>query len=487
MAARPGDSLARRLLDKLGDRPTVAVIGNVGERAATWRGELAAGGAMLIEPPGSVELERSSETEPWCDAVLAGLASQLLEPDRHADAVSLLQLARRLLHEQGLVVTLSEPVPPERGSTATDSVLIEGLLAETGLRPVPARQAARDEIWARPDPLHARRFAPGDEHHILELFATSFHAQRGLEHWSWKYARSPFGCHRISLIVDDEGTLVAQYCAYPVPFSRSGDGPDALAHQVGDTMTARSVRHIGRGPTSVLARAAKHFYARHCHRRVAFNYGFNTGNIQKFSMRFVGAHKIEDVAYRRRGLTAACPPQSTVLLELARRADRRFDQLWQNCRRHYGELIVRDARYLQWRYFDRPDLEYVVVAAHEHGSLVAWSVFGRRGSQLVWGDALFDREALGERLAATSEALLQRALGALQPTTGDDDSEALAEIVCWFPERPVWWHANLERLGFEMATEPQQLGLVVVPFEDTRAPERLRERLYYTYGDSDLF
>ncbi|HXH42145.1 MAG TPA: GNAT family N-acetyltransferase, partial [Thermoanaerobaculia bacterium] len=118
-----------------------------------------------------------------------------------------------------------------------------------------------------------RPFRAGDEEQILGLFARAFpHARRGIEHFRWEYQRSPFGNERISLTFDEAGRLVAQYGGYPVPLV--DDGQDLVAHQIGDIMTDRSVRQVGRGPTSILARTANHFYGAFCRGRVAFNYGF---------------------------------------------------------------------------------------------------------------------------------------------------------------------------------------------------------------------
>src|SRR5215212_6322903 len=129
-------------------------------------------------------------------------------------------------------------------------------------------------------------FRPGDESAILDLFARAFpHAGRTIESWRWKYEQNPFGCERISVAVDRDGIVVGQYAGYPVPF-RHGDR-NLTANQIGDTMTDVSVRHVGRGPTSILGRTAAHFYENFCEEEVAFNYGFNVANIQKFSVRFL--------------------------------------------------------------------------------------------------------------------------------------------------------------------------------------------------------
>jgi hypothetical protein len=57
----------------------------------------------------------------------------------------------------------------------------------------------------------------------------------------------------------------------------------------------------------------------------------------------------------------------------------------------------------------------------------------------------------------------------------------------WFPQRPSWFDAILSNLRFESRPDPQDLSLMCVPFELPEATACIRERLYYTYGDSDLF
>ena len=137
-----------------------------------------------------------------------------------------------------------------------------------------------------------RSFRGGDEQQILDLFTRAFpHAARGIEHFRWEYQRSPFGNERISLTFDEAGRLVAQYAGYPVPLF--DDGHELVAHQIGDIMTDRSVRQVGRGTTSILARTAQHFYDAFCRGKVAFNYGFTTDAHRQLSVRFLGSDAVE--------------------------------------------------------------------------------------------------------------------------------------------------------------------------------------------------
>ena len=57
----------------------------------------------------------------------------------------------------------------------------------------------------------------------------------------------------------------------------------------------------------------------------------------------------------------------------------------------------------------------------------------------------------------------------------------------WFPPRPGWLDTALNEAGLETQPEPQDLSVMCVPFGVPDAVERIRERLYYTMGDSDLF
>src|SRR5207237_2146083 len=140
---------------------------------------------------------------------------------------------------------------------------------------------------------------------------------------------------------------------YPVVFDDHGRA--VTAQQIGDTMTDPSVRHVGRGPSSILGRTALHFYERFCEGEVAFNYGFNVANIQKFSLRFLRSDRVEPVTYRVReqrvrGITRAERLARGYRLELVRDATPELDELFARVQRDYRFLARRDAAYVRWRY-----------------------------------------------------------------------------------------------------------------------------------------
>lgn len=331
-------------------------------------------------------------------------------------------------------------------------------------------------IALRREDFPVRALKAGEESHILELFAPSFHVQRSLEHWRWKYDANPWGQRNITVALSHEGELVAHYAGYPLPMVLTSYGrqSDLLGLQIGDTMTDPRYRQVGRGPTSLLGRCVRHYYTAFCEDKVAFNFGWNTGNIQKFSMLFVGAHRIEPVGYWQR--PADKKPQTFgYRTRRVVRLTAAFDRFFERVSPHYGLLVRRDSTYLQWRYLDCPDdPPFVILTAWSFFRLVGFAVFRRRGDHLVWADALFDPRHL--RAAAD---LLAQALA--QP-----EFQGVSVIEAWFPPRPSWFWHHLSELGFSARPEPNDLALMLVPHLEKRAPTLLREKYYYTLGDSDL-
>ena len=325
--------------------------------------------------------------------------------------------------------------------------------------------------------LTVRGYRDGDERQILDLFARSFHQPRTLEHWRWKFQQNPFGRERISeAFLGAE--LVGHYAAYVVPFWI--DGCRADTHQVGDTMTDPAVRHRGRGPSSVLGRTARHFYDTFCSGRVEFNYGFNVANIQKFSLRFLGSDLVEPVAYRMRDVRSD-PFRALGRIErrlsgwrfdLVSAVGEEWDVLFRHVAPRYGFLAVRDASYVRWRYLQCPDVSYAVISMRKWGRLVGWLVFRIRDRRFTIGDLLLDPAVEGG---------LEAALRHLVPMYDVDTVEG------WFSGRPAWLGPLLSDLRLQRVPEPQSLGVMCVPFAMPDAPQRMREALYYTMGDSDLF
>jgi hypothetical protein len=439
----------------------------VGADTELLAGELAAGGHTVFTArnlPATPPIPELS-----LDAVVLGA------PDRGARP-GLIQAARCLLREKGRLL-IAGPAPD---LTMKELVVA---LSEAGF--VVLKEGPPPAVYlARKDSFFVREYKEGDEEKILPMFHRSFHVERSLERWRWEYRENPYGALKISEAFTEDGRLAAHYAGYPVRFYRDIDGTPRTspALQVGDTMTEPAFRHVGRGPTSLLGRTVRHYYARFCEGQVAFNYGFNTGNIQRFSMSFVGARRLEDLPFHVLDLERWRPaPLHPLLTRLAGyrverivRFDARFDDLFRRVSPAYRLLVERDARYLEWRYARCPDAGYFLYAVFRRRRLTGWSIFRVKGERLLWGDALFD-----PRHPAAVRQLLAGVLAA-------PEHAHVKTVEAWITSRPAWWRERAVELGFESRPEPDDLGFVFVPFGHD-PEEDFRAHLYYTMGDSDLF
>lgn len=338
---------------------------------------------------------------------------------------------------------------------------------------------------ARKDNFSIAPYSAGHESNILTTFNEVFGVSRTLEHWYWKFRDNPYGSYKISEVYSRDGNLVAQYAGYPVPFLSEVDGLSTafISFQIGDTMTRPEVRNIGRGKTSLLSRTARHFYAEYCEGITPFTYGFNTGTIKKFGERFLGYQYIDPIPYRiknvkispLRGRSLFKKIFSGYTVKMVESFNDAFDYLFWKSASSYKLLVKRESPYLNWRYRDCPDKDYVKFCVSRRGKLVGWSIFLKKNSRLIWGDALFDREH-----PDAVEFLLNHVLNT-RPCKNVETIEG------WFSKKPVWWNEILDQLGFELSNEPNNLFPCFFILGDNGWIEKLQNYFYYTMGDSDLF
>lgn len=64
-----------------------------------------------------------------------------------------------------------------------------------------------------------------------------------------------------------------------------------------------------------------------------------------------------------------------IIVERVRSFDEQIDRFWQEVSRDYDVIVVRDRKYLTWRFIDCPDKEYNVYIARRNGQISGYVVF----------------------------------------------------------------------------------------------------------------
>jgi SAM-dependent methyltransferase len=352
-------------------------------------------------------------------------------------------------------------------------------------------QCGYEVFVAKKDPFLIRGYQEGDEHKILPMFNEVFRTNRSMAHWYWKFRDNPYGSHRISVGVSDDDGIVSQYAGYPVPFCSTIEGGTSpkcfMTLQAGDTFTSPKVRRIGLGKTGLLARTTFYYYAKFLEGFVPFAYGFNTAKIKKLGERYLGYSFGDPVLFWVKNLSQG-PIKgpgsfsrifSGFAVEKIQSVDEEWDDLFHRVCPAYAFLVKRDAAYVKWRYLDCPDKDYNVFTIRKRGTLVGWSVFILKDNRLLWGDALFDNRH-------------PRAVSYLIWYVLKEYFSRVEAIEAWFSRKPDWWVNHIKTLGFLSTREPNGLTLCYRIFRNDELAtgsigEKLRDRFYYTWGDSDLF
>jgi len=321
-----------------------------------------------------------------------------------------------------------------------------------------------------------RAYQTGDEARINVGFNRVFNRRRSLDEWFWKFdprqRRS-----EIAVAVDQAGEIVAQYAATAVELHvdgglyRAGQPVDVFCLPVSEARQQR-----------LFVKTVLFFFSRFATPScMPILYGFPGDRALRLGRSKLGYEHYRPVrAWQRplRGTGWAWPTRSRG------RAEARFrlchepepdavDELWRRCATRYPVAIVRDAAWLERRFFSHPETRYRYFGLREEGMLRAWAIVRLEGANARWVDLLWDGEdpevltALQEHLARFARR--RRARRFEFWVGGDASTEAL-----------------LEALGWTSGEGPPLPHLAVRSFAPEVDGAWLLEHFYYTLADTDL-
>ena len=367
-------------------------------------------------------------------------------------------------------------------------------------RGTPGKKSGAACAWVLAD------YVPGDEERIIRAFEQTFSRPMGRTesraHWRWEYLDNPEKPLAIKLAWDRD-TLVGHYAVSPVRMSLDGTPLPACLSL--DTLTHRDYRLQG-----VFSRTARALYDDVTARGLAFVYGFPNRESNPGMTRVLGwttrpapvwlrPHDVSEVVGTLLGSRrlarlagsagAACSRGALALSRRGRgvevREEHAFgewaDDLWQRICGQHRLWLVRDRKYLSWRYA-RPESTYRV--------LTAWSG-SRPCGFIVWTDeernGLYFRFimelSLDPAVEGCGDALLGEAVRAesVRPIAA---LSALAAPACTY--RPLLRRYLFARLP--EALFPQQFYFGGLSFGRAVCQEMLADPsvLHITWGDTDL-
>jgi GNAT superfamily N-acetyltransferase len=244
-----------------------------------------------------------------------------------------------------------------------------------------------------------REWCPGpDDAPLLALGNRAFDLERTPEFFAWKYRANPAGPARIG-VAELDGRPVCMAAALPMRM-RLG-GRDVRGSISVDIATAPELR--GRG---LYRRVASTLWTQLAEDGFALTYGFTNRLSTDVTLGVLGRREVGPLPLRVRPLrpvrlaaaalglgsdavdpgpdvrpAAAGPAAGGPLGEGVERVagfDARWDELWRRIEPNVDVAVVRDSRFLSWRYVERPDADYEILADLPEGP------DGPLGGYLIW-------------------------------------------------------------------------------------------------------
>ncbi len=328
--------------------------------------------------------------------------------------------------------------------------------------------------------LTLRPYRPGDEEGILKLFQYAYGKERSLRHWRWKFCENPVG-QQIMLAVTEAGEVVGQYAGLPV---RAAEGGRLfLLSQAVDSMVDPRFRRGLQNPGLQITLVRRFFEEYMGPDKGAMAYGFPIPVYRGLLVRTGIGTVVRKVMQLKRELAKGEEAPGGRLASLRYQIEQvpRFppavDELCQRCQQELPLAIIRDSRYLNWRYADCPDVAYAKLLATDR-----WT--GRVGGVAVLRLGLDGRPAafLVDWLVPWRRRYLAEAL--LQYCHAVAAASGLSCIEAWFPENAPQFQF-LQTRGYQPT--PTTYELTVTVFHEELSPDWLQGHWYFTMGDSDIY
>jgi hypothetical protein len=290
-----------------------------------------------------------------------------------------------------------------------------------------------------------RNYREGDEQGIVDLWKLVFaegEQERGeLAYWYWQFRDNPAGPPKIRLAIDGD-KVVGQYAV--IPMNLQFMGKSVLATLSLDTMTHPHYRRQG-----MFGTLANELYADLGLNGMPVTYGFpNDNSLGGFVKKLQWTHicslpvyvkplRLDVIAAQvisNPGLSIFAKPLARATGALAFRPgrlaeqykpniswldifDERADDLWDQVYDPAKIALVRNADYLNWRYFQNPSRDYRVISFTKDADLLGYVVlrcmeqFGLRGGMITDLIARPEREDVVQALLdAASEHFLAQGM-----------------------------------------------------------------------------
>lgn len=329
------------------------------------------------------------------------------------------------------------------------------------------------------DSIEIRAYRPGDEHGLLQGYNQSFPTPRSLAHWNWKFRDNPTGQVQIIVADHEQDGIVGCYAMLPVRVQM--EGQEQIAAQGLDMWVLPQYRMHGPRPGLFVHLGNKNYelFTGPGEGQCRFQYGWAVPN-WRIGQRYLRYENIRDWDFLFRvvppGGLPARPSSDALVVQKVERFAADVDALWARLKDESQLAIVRDQRYLNWRYADAHDAVYDLYECRERSGGALRGVMAYRRTEFLFPDSA----KIVDWLCPVDDDDTMVALVAQAERRASETGASV--LATMFPQMNPRF-LKFQDLGYRVfGTE---YFLVVVPC-DRHTMRFYREHWFHTLGDSDL-
>jgi GNAT superfamily N-acetyltransferase len=340
-----------------------------------------------------------------------------------------------------------------------------------------------------------REYREGDEEQILELRGIVLSGSRDKEWWQWMYRDGPLGPATI-MVAEVNQRIIGTSGSILVPLkvgdqiTRGSHGIDLMVHPdyrrqgIMKALSAK-LRESSRGMKKSIGYGTPNneSYQGFVKRMGALDIGelpflfkvINWGALLKNRYKIpVFAGKLFGYTWERITNRPLSLKDAEIEVEEVFSFDERIDKFCQKASEIKAIMVMKNMKYLNWRYVAKPGKEYKILLAKKHQEITGFIVLKLEKNILFRGYIVDLLTLPGEDIVA--EVLITRAMKYFK-------EEGAATISCWmFQDIP--YYKILRKLGFLRRSGPRFCIRIIdpnIPKEFATNPANW----YYVVGDGD--
>ena len=218
--------------------------------------------------------------------------------------------------------------------------------------------------------MEIRSYQKGDEKEIWELdrkLEEHPWNKRELSNWYWKYTDSNPSGKSFIWLMEKDGSIIAHFAAVPYKI-KVFDREIVASHSIA-ALVKEEYQNLG-----LLKFVGDKLFKELKENEIPFTYGFPNKRAYGLHKEFMQYHDLiffETWKIEKNKIT------NKEQLEFFRPIDKfddDFDKLWDDCCDDYKVAVVRNKKYLNWRYLKRPDWKYYPFGIYQNEELKGYVV-----------------------------------------------------------------------------------------------------------------